>query len=162
MKTKIFRSSLICLALLTCGGSLFAQETVTTLPPVTVTANSNVTKKVAQAFETTFKEAYHERWYKADKNYLVNFIMNDQKNHALFTKNGSIIYHITYGFESNLPDDIRKMVKTGYLDYTITSAINVKQEGRDIWVVNMEDAKNLILVRVENGEMEEAAKYDKP
>ena len=88
-------------------------------------------------------------------------MQNDQKNKALFQKNGYLIYHIVYGKETNMPDDIRKIVKTNYLDYNITSAINVKESGRNIWVVNVEDNKKFILVRVEDGELEEVGNYNK-
>lgn len=140
--------------------SSLAQE-VTPLPPVTVTASSNVSKKVNTAFKSSFPDALKARWYKMNKNYLVHFIQSDMQNKALFQKNGYIIYHISYGFENNLPDDVRKIVKSNYVDYNITRAVNVKQDNRDIWVVNLETDKKLILVRVEEGALEEVANYEK-
>ncbi|MEJ0105927.1 MAG: hypothetical protein WDO19_26725 [Bacteroidota bacterium] len=35
---------------------------------------------------------------------------------------------------------------------TLPGAIKVKEAGREIWVVNLEDSKNLIMVRLEDGE----------
>ncbi len=40
-------------------------------------------------------------------------------------------------------------------------AIKVEVDNREIWVVNMEDKKNLITVRVEDGEMEEVKNLQK-
>ncbi len=38
----------------------------------------------------------------------------------LFTKKGTLIYHITYGYEKSLPEDLRKQIKDSYSDYDIT------------------------------------------
>ena len=142
------------------AGSLYSQE-VKELPPVTITATTNVTKKVSNVFQTDFKGALNPKWYKINKDYLVDFIKDDMKNKALYQKNGYRVYHISYGTESNLPDEVRKIVKSNYVDYTITHAINVHQDNRNIWVVNLEDPKHLVLVRVEDGALEEVGSYNK-
>lgn len=158
MKNRI--SSIILGALLTCTATAYSQE-IQQLPPVTVTTTSNVTKRVAKSFESFFKNTSDERWYKADKNYLVKFIMNDQKNTALFKKSGSLIYHISYGHEQDLPADLRRTVKSQYVDMNIISAIKVAQDNRNIWVINLEDDKKFILIRFEDGELEEVETYTK-
>jgi len=142
------------------GGKAIGQEEKT-LPPVTVTAKTNVSKAVTKSFAESFPEATNEHWYKMSKRYLVDFMENDQKNKALFQKNGAIIYHLTYGHENDLPDDIRKLVKSNYVDFNITSAINVHQDNRNVWVINIEDSKKLILVRWEENAIEEVGNYDK-
>ena len=68
--------------------------------------------------------------------------------------------HIKYGTEANLPDDVRKLAKPNLVECNITNAINMEQDQRNIWVINMEDRKNVI-VRVENGEVAEVGNYDK-
>ena len=40
-------------------------------------------------------------------------------------------------------------------------AINVKEDNRDIWVVNLEDDKKLIIARVEDDGLEEVGNYNK-
>ncbi len=159
MKSKFFSHAIMALLFIAITSGVYAQEQI--LPPVTVTTTSNVNNAVSKSFQSTFKDATKTQWYKVDRDYLASFMANDQKNHALFTKKGYLIYHITYGQEKNMPDDIRKIVKTSYLDYNITSAINVKEAGRDIWVVNLETDKKLILARVEDGELEEVGNYNK-
>ncbi|WP_026898054.1 hypothetical protein [Daejeonella oryzae] len=130
------------------------------LPEVTVTSG-NVPEKVDEAFKTTFKEAEDPKWYAANKNYLVRFLMNDMKNQAVFKKNGNIIYQIAYGYEKDLPEDVSSLVKRKYPDYEIVVAFNVKQDERNIWVVNMENEKNMIKVRVEDGEINMAERTRK-
>jgi hypothetical protein len=88
-------------------------------------------------------------------------MMDDQQNSALLKKNGQIVYHIAYGYEKDLPADTRMIVRTHYPDFSITKAITVEEAGRKIWVVNLQDKKKLILVRIEEGELEEVGNYDK-
>src|SRR3954451_9637882 len=95
------------LSLLLFAGSLHAQDSVKTLPTVTVTSSTNVTKKVSDAFHDDFKDAVNPTWYRLDKDYLVKFIMGDMNNSALYKKNGALVYQISYGKETNLPKDVR-------------------------------------------------------
>lgn len=145
------------------SGTLFSQQTdsATTLPTITVTTKAEINQKVNSAFEKYFKGAMDERWYKLNKDYFVKFMQSDVSNSALFTKKGKLIYHITYGKEQNLPTNYLNMIKSSYPDFTITQAVNVEEGGRDIWVTNLENQKKLILVRFEQGEMEEVGNYDK-
>jgi hypothetical protein len=147
--------------MLLAGGAFAQQDSIKTLPPVTVYRTSNVNQKVTQAFDRNFKDAVGQRWYQLNKNFLVEFIREDMQNKALFQKNGYLIYHISYGFEQNLPDDVKRLVRGAYGDYNITRAVNVLQENRNIWVLNLEGLKKLILVRVEDGELQEVGNYEK-
>jgi hypothetical protein len=72
-----------------------------------------------------------------------------------------IKYDVSYGYEQNLPEEILKQVQSSYEEFEITRVFNVKQSGRNIWVVNLEGIKNYVLVRVEEGELEEVSKYPK-
>lgn len=123
-----------------------------------VTISSNISKavvseKVALSFSRLFKDAEAPHWFQANKNYVVNFIYNDQKNRAVFTKGGQMVYHLVYGEENEMPTDIRSIVKSKYYDYAIISTIMVNQDNRSIWVVNVEDKAKILVLRVEGTEM---------
>src|SRR2546426_12818867 len=88
---------------------LFAQnkDSAQTLPAIGVTGTKvQINEKVWKAFQNSFKDAKDAKWYKIDKDYLARFIMEDQEQSALFNKRGTLIYHITYGTEKHLPEDI--------------------------------------------------------
>jgi len=162
MKYNLIRWLLTMLPLV-AGMNLLAQDTVIqTLPPITVTATTKkLPEKVWKNFRDYFENATDPKWYEMNKSYLAEFMMDNKDNHALFNKKGKLIYHISYGYENSLPEDLRNQVKASYGDYNITRAIKVNEANRTIWVVNVEDAKNLIMVRLENGEMEEVKRYEK-
>jgi len=152
------------LMLTTAGNKILAQDTAQykVLPPVTVTATTTkVPEKVWKSFGNYFTGAYDSRFYKINKDYLAKYMLNDQQNRALFTKRGNLVYHISYGYEKNLPEELRKQVKTSYYDYSITKAVKVTEADRLIWVVSLENDKRFLLVRLEDGEMEEVQQLDK-
>jgi hypothetical protein len=143
-----------------CITTLLAQDQVTHLPSVVVTASTVVSKEINAAFLKAFPKAAEHRWYQLNKDYLVKFIQDDMKHNALFTKKGKLVYDISYGFEKNLPNDIKRKIKEGYAEFAITNTANVKEAGRNIWVVNLESKNHLVIVRLEEEEMEEVGNYD--
>jgi hypothetical protein len=164
MKFKFIATLTGCLLTLLAVTNLHAQKNgMIVLPDVTVTTSTNVSKKVSGIFKATFKDAESVHWGKLNKDFLAEFITADINNRVLFHKNGKIVYHIKYGHEKNLPPKVRSLVKSqyDYVQFNIINAINVLQDKRDIWVVNLEDSKKYLVVMVEDGELEEVSNVAK-
>jgi PIN domain nuclease of toxin-antitoxin system len=147
-------------------GRLTAQEkdSVTNLPSVIVSSLSSATvvnQEIDRVFKKTFPKAQNLKWYSVNKYYLVKFIENDIKHQTLFTKKGDMKYDISYGTENLLPKVLRTKVKDAYDEYDISRVANVKEAGRSIWVVNLDNTKHLILVRMEEEDMEEVQRLVK-
>ncbi|MEY2647954.1 MAG: hypothetical protein RJB03_131 [Bacteroidota bacterium] len=136
-------------------------KTVVTLPEIRITSMSTVNMDVANAFRRTFPGAQQLQWYKYDKDYIAKFILKDMDHNALFRKNGVMIYDISYGYEKNMPSNVRDLVLKSYDNYKIIRSINIKAHGRDIWMVKMEGMKKYLMVRVEDMEMEEVEEFNK-
>lgn len=148
MKTVII--SLFCGCML-FANQVFAQKQKSKLLPiVTITAGDNVSKNVHEAFMSRFKNAENLKWFEVNQNYLVKFIMEDQLHHASFKKNGDLIYHISYGEEKNLPSTVLTEVKSKYDKYDIGKVFNVETNGRNVWIVNLESKKYIIVASIEN------------
>ena len=79
--------------------------------------------------------------------------MNNQKNRAVFTKGGSLVYHLIYADENEIPEDIKSMVKDKYPDYKITFSVQVEQGDAKVWFINVEDATKILVLRVSTDEM---------
>ena len=161
MKNIAWLSTIVVTFLLT--NNSFAQEPgMKTLPPVKITTTSTkVDQKVWDSFRKSFPEADDVKWYNADKNYMAKFIQDDQQNSALFNKKGYLLYSISYGFEKDLPENIRTQVHHAYPECTISRAIKVEQEDRTVWVVNVDTRGDLRVVRIEGDELEEVEKLKK-
>jgi len=164
MKSKRFSIIIMLSVSILSSLTVISQDSITikTLPLITVTAETRkIPKQIWKNFSTYFNEAENPRWYKANKNYLVKFMIYDEENRALFTKRGNMIYHISYGYENNMPDDIYKQVRTAYFEYDITRAIKITEADRLIWVINLEDKNTIIIARIEEGVLEEVNRLKK-
>lgn len=163
MKSKlIFSGLIICFLFHSIWSSAQDTSAIKTLPPVTVTATTKkIPGNVWYGFSKYFTEAENPRWYEINKKYLVKFMIYDKENRALFTKRGKMIYHISYGYEKSLPKELGRQIKTTYPDYGIIKAIKISEAGREVWVINLEDVKSLVILRIEEGEMEEIQRLKK-
>lgn len=128
------------------------------LPEVTITSPDQLPAKVTKAFQSTFPDAKAPTWYHPNKNYVVTFLMDDIKHNALFSKNGYLIYQISYGNENTIPDEMQPQVDKQFNGYNIIAAINVKQNGRDLWFITGEGQKDFLNVSVEEGVMSKPTK----
>jgi hypothetical protein len=72
-----------------------------------------------------------------------------------------MIYDISYGYEKNLPENVKELVSKAYDNYKIIRSINIKAQGREIWMVKMEGMKKYLMVRIEDNELEEVEEFNK-
>ena len=129
------------------------------LPVVTITSTgTNVSEDVRKAFTNTFGKTENARWYEANKNFLVKFIKDDQGHNVLYRKNGSLIYHLTFGFEKNLPISVQRQVNSRYPEFKIARVFNINQDSRNIWVVNLESDDQMVIARAEDRELNEVSR----
>lgn len=135
---------------------------VKSLPPVTVTATTKkIPPRVWFNLSRYFPEAENPRWYALNKDYLVRFMTYTQEHRALFNKRGKVIYHISYGWENSLPAPVKRNVNAAYPGFEIYRAIKINEASRVVWVINLQDTKELVMIRVENEELEEIQRLRK-
>ncbi|MEI6946422.1 hypothetical protein V9K67_04410 [Paraflavisolibacter sp. H34] len=160
MKQNLLLSASLGLFLL-LAHPLHAQENEgRTLSPVTI-VSYQVQPKVIRAFERSFKNAADPVWSKIGEKFLVRFTREGLKQHALFGKQGSLVYHLTFGGEKNLPETVQNLVNGKYSGYSIVAATHIENEERNIWEVKLEGMRNLVSVHVENDEVAEVESFRK-
>lgn len=121
----------------------------------TPVATESVSNKIAKSFKKYFGEQAEQNWSIVGNNFLNRFHVNGVLTNSMFDKNGNLIYTIRYGTEQDMPEDVKRIVKSEYYDYSITMAVNVNESKRDIWVVTLVNATQQLTVRVEDGDMEQ-------
>lgn len=156
MKKQIITTITAIAAFISIVNTLQAQQPNSkSLPDVKVTSTIiKMDERVWNSFQDEFKGATNITWYKVDKDYLIKFIMNDIAQKVLYNKKGQQIYHITYCEETNMPAEVASRVKNSFKGFSIKLSLKVEEEGRTIWVVNMENESKLLFVRIEDGELE--------
>jgi len=141
--------------ILTIGGQTASAQIQ--LKEVTISSaptKATVSKQVSDSFTSLFKGAKEPKWFEADKNYVVDFILNNQVNKAEFTKKGLLVYHMAFGNEKQMPVDIRTIVKSKYFDFAINSTVKVSFQEKSAWIVNVEDSEQFFVLRVVDGVMD--------
>lgn len=130
--------------------SSYAQSNFATMPSSNIAGTINKTSdKLIRHFGRSFKDAKNPKWIAIGQNYLVKFAMDDMKYNVLYNKNGRRIYSIGYGNENNLSSYVKAQIRDKYSGYTVNSAVNVKQNGRNIWIIYLEDAQTFLTLRIE-------------
>ena len=121
--------------------------------------NSEVNSKVTHLFNKNYKDAANVKWYNNGKGYLAMFDWAGAKAHAAFGKDGYWYYDVRYGTENDLPATVKKTIKSNYVDYSIGKVTEVNVGLDKAWVVNLEDADNLVIARVMDNRLDELAHY---
>ena len=124
---------------------------------IKITVRNNI--RLVRSFLQYFDNATNERWDTLGNNFLVKFNINHKQARALFGNNGRLIYSILFGTEKDLPTDVRHQVRSAYNDYHITRSIEVQENRRTIWIVEMADNDKHLTVRIEDNEMEVVQRY---
>jgi hypothetical protein len=154
MKRLIIPFLLSGLILAIGASNAFAQIELKEVTISSGPVRATVSQKVAESFASLFKGAETPQWYEYDKNYVVDFIMNNQVNKAEFTKKGYLVYHMAFGNEKQMPTDIRTIVKSKYFDFAINSTVKITYDEKSAWIINIEDSKQFLVVRVVDGVMD--------
>ena len=159
MKTKFFvRVALTLCVMFIALNCAKAQQTLVkrdTLATVLITSTANVNQVVSNAFKNTFKNAVEPRWFVYDKTCLVKFLINEQRNQALYDKKGRLIYHISRIDENTLPDDTKGQITNAYPGSKILNAYCVTQNNRNIFVIDISYGKNIVFTRFADDELVE-------
>lgn len=154
---------LVLLTTLFIGSNSFSQTShVNNLQfPLSSLSSGKTYAKVLTRFDALFPNAENVNFYSLGKNIGASFKIDDLRYRVLLSKNGRLLYKITQGNQQLLPADITKLVKRSYRKFIINQASLVEQDGRQIWVVNLEDNSKYVIASVEDDVLNENLKYRK-
>ena len=114
---------------------------------------SLVEARVSQLALTAFKNSYPNftsfKWYRVGRNYLVYFKANKNMSRALYDARGNLISSFFYGYEKDLPPEVRNLLKIEYPDYEILVTTEIYEDDRKFWVINLGNDKSLAIVSTE-------------
>lgn len=127
--------------------------------PASSTATVYVKAKVMRSFLDSFRDAYEVQWSGSNSRYFASFKQEGRWCKALFDGKGGLVFSIRYSTEKDLPHDVRKQLKSTYIDYAIGAVTEINTDNLNAWVVNLSDGDNLIVVSVADGAMYELHQY---
>ena len=80
---------------------------------------------------------------------------------ALYDFKGKLISSFFYGSENDLPREVKNLVKTNYSNYAIVLTTKVYQEGRNAWVINLDNRKFMVCVSLQDDFLQEFSRCRK-
>ena len=122
-------------------------------------ATTTITPKVQKSFTRSFKGIENAEWYTVNKDYLARFIKDGREYRTLFSKNGYVFYSLANGTEKSLPSDVRRNIKSNYVDYNIGKVTEVNVNNIKAWIINLQDEDNIVIARVIDGDLDEMASF---
>ena len=133
------------------------------IKPGGMIAKDAVNDKIQRAFNKSFSNAKNDQWIFIKKNVFgVSFDNNGRYSRAAYTKGGAMLYSVIQSSEKHLTKENRKAIKSNYFEYDITNVVEVASNGQTVWIVNLQNEENLVVVRVANGSLDELASYTLP
>lgn len=122
-------------------------------------AGTKVNLKVQRAFERNFGTQATQNWSAVGRGFLNKFYVDGVPTHALYAPGGYLVYTIAYGTEKQMPAEIKSLVNCHYPGYTTNTVTEVKEDGRHIWVVQLQTDETVVTARIENNELEEVQRF---
>jgi len=178
MKKQFIMALATCLTALFSFTSLFAQgqnavaakrpqsmqaRTIAALidAPTSPPASTGVfvNAKVMRSFLDLFNDATDVKWSQNKGQYYASFMRDDKVCKALFSSDGALIHSLQYGSEKDLPQAMRRLVKSNYVDYKINVVSELTTNDLKAWIVNLADSNNIIVACVWDGNLEELHTY---
>ena len=124
---------------------------------------SKIHVKAMRDFLKRDKPAANAEWMIVETGFVVKYTdKNNSHCRSVYNNSGQFAYTIKQYNESNMPRDVRGMVKSQYYDYTITLVEEIITPAKPlVYVVHLEDACTWKNIRVSEREMEVMDEYNK-
>ncbi len=126
-----------------------------------INSNSALSTKALNKFNKTFKEAGNASWFGTVDGYKAEFTKEDIKTKVFYDRKGRWLATIRYYGESNLPKDVRHVVKSNYYDYDILHVQEVTVGNKTAYLVRIEDKTSFKTIRVTDSQMDEYMAFEK-
>jgi hypothetical protein len=163
---------LSALVLLIIGNCAFPQSLRNSIPSENPEVSSAVLvsentapasmSKAVRNFDKPFKNVIDEKWYVMPDGYRVNFTAKDVRFRLDYDKKGNWLHTIRYYDEKKLPVEIRRLVVSSYLDYSIRTVEEIEAP-HDVkfYVIHLEGEIDWINIKVSDNEIIELEKIKK-
>jgi len=121
-----------------------------------------VNPPVIRNFLKTYKDVSDEKWIEVKEGFVAMFNYKGVDYRVAYSKNGNLLRTIRSYNEEKMQPDMRHIVKSTYYDYGITRVHEIETpQGLVTYVVQLAGKKELINLRIYDGEMEVMEKFNK-
>lgn len=116
---------------------------------------NEISIKAVRHFKKFFPTIQDEKWYVITNGYMVKYKEGDVNTRVDYDLKGNWSYTIRYITESKLPKDVRKLVRSTWYDYAISSIEEIQVDHNFIYIVHIHEGDDWKMIRVADGEATE-------
>lgn len=120
-----------------------------------VMKETEVDIRVVRNFRKSFPAAADVRWKQAGNFYFAAFADGAIKHKVVYTNSGALDYSLKVYGEKQLPEEVRRSVRSVYYDYAIVSAQELRLKNQTIYLVQLSAAGRWKTIRICEGNLEE-------
>ena len=123
-----------------------------------------ISPRAQKNFAKTYKNVTSENWMKIKNGYCATFTSDNKKNVIFYDTKGRWFGSLVSYSETQLPYEVRDLVKSKYYDFSIfyvEEVETIESNGVPTYLIHLEDQKNIKLIRVSDGHMEAWKEYAK-
>ncbi len=117
--------------------------------------------KAVRDFMKTFNKSQDIQWYKLEDGYTVLYTHDGHLQRTGYDSKGNWLYNLFSYSAEKLPEDVYRLVRSTYYDFSITQVDEIQQRKQVIYIIHMEDKRSWQNLRVVDGEMEIIEQYNK-
>ena len=109
--------------------------------------------RITKNFEKSYQGASDVKWDKHQTGYTSAFMKDGLRHMAWYSNSGAQTYAMVSYDESLLRKDVKRIVNNAFEDYNILLVNEIHKDGIQIFVLTIENEKNIKLVTVSEGEL---------
>jgi hypothetical protein len=98
-------------------------------------------------------DARNEKWYRLPEGYLAEYTSGGVDNRWVYDRKGNWVYSMLIYTGKELPEEIRRKVKSIYYDYSIGWVKEVRQGDDRAYVVHIENDKEWKDITLQDGDI---------
>ena len=122
---------------------------------------NDVSIKAMRDFVKNFKHVENEKWYKISDGFVASFTQDGVQTKVFYDKKGGRHCMLSAFSESQVPNEIKNLIKSKYRDYNIIVAYEIKLGDDRSYIAKIETAIALKIIQLSNGEIQLKGDYIK-
>lgn len=123
---------------------------------------NDINVKAMRDFVSRFGDVSNAVWHKNTDTYVAVFKRDSVQHRIVYTNRGDLSFIMKYYEENRMPRNVRAQVKSVYYDYKIFVIQEIQVADKPpIYIVNLQDDKEWMKVKLVQGEMEVMEEFKK-
>lgn len=116
---------------------------------------NEISIRAVRHFKKNFPAIQDEKWFVITNGYMVKYKDGDVSTRVDYDLQGNWSYTIRYLTESKLPKEVRKLVRSTWYDYAISSVEEIQVDRDCIYIVHIHEGDDWKMIKVADGEATE-------